>query len=204
MGMKTLLAASLAALVTSAVAASAAPQVTIQSAQLASGKASGDAVKSETLKFEPFKGELALPKARLYTGRSSYRDIGHGPRGHVGYAHVETGVTFRHGRRYVDLVGDRKSGLGFYPLPASIQAGAERYRLAHSYYGPYGNPVQQAVIDDSVRSWAWTPTSAVNGYRYGVYDPIDGVGTPFFAGYYSAGTRDASDDDEPLFGRPIN
>jgi len=199
MGRKTLLAASLAALVTSAVAASAAPQVTIQSAQLR-----GDAVKSETLKFEPFKGELAHPKARLYTGRSSYRDIGRGPRGHVGYAHVETGVTFRHGRRYVDLVGDSRSGLGFYPLPASIRAGAERYRIAHSYYGPYGNPVQQAVIDDSVRSWAWTPTSAVNGYRYGVFDPIDGVGTPFFAGYYSAGTRDASDDDEPLFGRPID
>lgn len=204
MGTKTLLAASFAALVTMAAAASAAPQVTIQSAQIDSGKVKGDAVKSETLKFEPFQGQVALPKGRLYTGRSAYRDIGHAKGGHVGYAYVETGVTFRHGRRYVDLVGDRRSGLGFYPLPASIRASAERYRLAHSYYGPYGNPVQQAVIADSVRSWAWTPTSAVNGYRYGVFDPIDGVGTPFFAGYYSAGTRDASDDDEPLFGSPIN
>ncbi len=82
--------------------------------------------------------------------------------------------------------------------------GAERYRWTHQYRGPYGygNPIQQAVVDDAVRSWAWTPTSAVNGYRYGVYDPIEGVGTPFFAGYYSAGTRDAEDGPGADFRQP--
>ncbi len=192
---KYLPAAALIALLGTGTAASAAPQVTVTSAK-------GDAVKSETLKFEPFKGELAAPKARLYTGRSSY----HGKSGHLGFAHAGSGVSYGHGRFYADLVGDRESGLGFYPLPAGVRAGAERYRWTHQYRGPYGygNPVQQAVVDDAVRSWAWTPTSAVNGYRYGVYDPIEGVGTPFFAGYYSAGTRDADDGPEPIFGNPLN
>jgi hypothetical protein len=197
----SLLAAAFIALMATASAASA--QVTIKSAQVKS-----DPVKSETLKFEAFKGELALPASgRLYTGRSSYRDTGHGAyrgkNGHIGFARGVTGVAAGQGR-YADLVGDSESGLGFYQLPEPYRAGAERYRWTHRPYGPYGNPVQQAVIDDAVRTGAFTPTSAVNGYRYGVYDPIDGVGTPFFAGYYSAGTRDASDGPEPIFGNPLD
>ncbi len=198
---KTQLTATLVALIATGTAAFAGSDVTIKSAQ-----AKGDPVKSETLKFEPFKGELANPAGRLYTGRSSYHS---GKTGHVGFAPIYTSVTRGHGRGYTALVGDSESGLGFYPLPQGIRDGAARYRLTHSYggpygYGRYGNALQQAVTDDAVRSWSWTPTSAVNGYRYGVYDPIDGVGTPFFAGYYSAGTRDASDGPEPLFGNPLN
>ncbi len=64
---KTLLTAALMALMALGTAASAAPQVTVKSAEV-----KGEAVKSETLKFEPFKGQLAAPQARLYTGRSAY------------------------------------------------------------------------------------------------------------------------------------
>jgi hypothetical protein len=173
----------------------------------------GEPVKSETLKFEPFNGAITSRHAtpRLYTGRSAYRDTGHADyrNKHIGYIRGEAGPRFGHERGYADLVGDRDSGLGFYPLPKRYQEGAARYRYynyAHRYYGPYGygNPVQQAVVFDAIRNQAYSPTSAVNGYRYGVFDPIEGVGTPFFAGYYSAGTRDASDDPEPLLGNPLN
>ncbi len=130
---------------------------------------------------------------------------GHG-NARVGFAPGTAGGRRGHGTHYADLVGDPHSGLGFYALPPQIRAGAARYRFAHQYRGPYGygNPVQQAVIDDAARYNYWLPpTSAVNGYRYGVYDPIEGVGTPFFAGYYSRGDRDDDDDDDQPFGRPI-
>jgi hypothetical protein len=195
-----LLTATFVALMATGTAASAGPQVTISSAQV-----KGDPVKSETLKFEGFKGELALPSGRLYTGRSSYRDNGHGSyRGKSGHIGFTPGAGRAYGHGNADLVGDSESGLGFYPLPERYRLGAERYRQTHRLYGPYGNPVQQAVIDDAVGTRAWAPTSAVNGYRYGVFDPVEGVGTPFFAGYYSAGTRDADDGPEPVFGNPIN
>jgi len=166
-------------------------------------------VKSETLKFEPFNGTVASSRGtpRLYTGRSAYRDMGsEHRRGHVGYVRGEAGSQFDRGRGYADLVGDSESGLGFYPLPQRYRAGAARYHYAHQYYGPYGygNAVQQAVIFDAIRDRPFTPTSAFNGYRNGVFDPVEGVGTPFFAGYYSAGTRDASDGPEPIFGNPLN
>ncbi len=162
-------------------------------------------VKSETLKFEPFKGEMVRKQAPLLTGRSAYRDTA----GQIGYVRGERGSRFSHGRGYADLVGDSESGLGFYPLPERYREGAARYRYENSgrrYFGlyGYGNAVQQAVLFDAIRNPSFTPTSAVNGYRYGVFDPIDGVGTPFFAGYYSAGTRDASDGPEPIFGNPLN
>jgi|GEM_PF-2979314 len=206
---ESLLTTALIALLTTGTAALAESQVTIQSVQLQMAQADGGAVKSETLKFEPFKGDVAQGQ-RLYTGRSAYRDTGHDAyhrkAAHVGFATTAPRMMRErgYGRGYADLVGDSESGVGFYPLPRAYREGAVRYRWTHRYaYGPYGNPVQQAVIADAVRTGAFTPASAVNGYRYGVFDPIDGVGTPFFAGYYSAGTRDASDGPEPIFGYPI-
>ncbi len=197
MQMKTLLTtATLIAFLTATGAASA--ETLMQSAppvQNGSGP-----VKSDTLKFEPFKGEAVHNKqAPLLTGRSAYRDTDHRYRGRIGYA----------GRGYAALVGDSESGLGFYPLPERYREGAARYRYNNSgrrYFGlyGYGNAVQQAVLFDAISNPSFAPTSAVNGYRYGVFDPIDGVGTPFFAGYYSAGTRDASDGPEPIFGNPLN
>jgi hypothetical protein len=204
---KSLLTATLIAAATATSTAWAAPQMTLP--QLTNPAP----VKAETLKFEPFKGEVASAKPVLYTGRSAYRDTGrHYHRvGRVGFVPGSEDTRFGASRGYAALVGDKASGLGFYPLQQRYREGALRYHWSHPYrgapgYGPYGNPVQQAVIADAVGSSIpfRTPSSAVNGYQYGVYDPIDGVGTPFFAGYYSAGTRDAEDGPEPIFGNALN
>ncbi|MGH6847247.1 MAG: hypothetical protein ACREC0_07370 [Methylocella sp.] len=104
-----------------------------------------------------------------------------------------------HGRRtdYVALVGDPDSGLGFYPLPIHYRIGAWRYRLTHRR-PPWQNPVLFAIAADAARYNDWIPAN--QGYRYGVFNPVDGVGTPFFGGYYGP----AGDDDESPFpfGRP--
>jgi hypothetical protein len=67
--------------------------------------------------------------------------------------------------------------------------GARRGKTPSSSRSP---PTPCATID-------WIP--ADRGYHYGVFNPVDGVGTPFFGGYYGP----AGDDDEPPpfpFGRP--
>ncbi|MGH6794501.1 MAG: hypothetical protein ACREDH_04710 [Methylocella sp.] len=101
------------------------------------------------------------------------------------------------GTRCVALVGDPDSGLGFYPLPIRYRIGAWRYRLTHRR-PPWQNPVLFAIAADAARYNYWIPAN--EGYRYGVFNPVDGVGTPFFGGYYgSAG----EDDERPFpFGRP--
>jgi len=99
--------------------------------------------------------------------------------------------------RFVALVGDPDSGLGFYPLPIKYRIGAWRYRVSHRR-PPWQNPVLFAIAADAARYNYWVPAN--EGYRYGVFDPVEGVGTPFFGGYYGH----ADDDEEPPFpfGRP--
>jgi hypothetical protein len=98
--------------------------------------------------------------------------------------------TLGRGNHFVALVGDPDSGLGFYPLPNRYRLGASRYRLAHQR--PYWqNPVLFAIAADAARYNDWIPAN--QGYRYGVFDPVEGVGTPFFGGYYGP----AGDDNEP-------
>jgi hypothetical protein len=127
--------------------------------------------------------------------RSYIRSLGHGGlRDH--YARRAHG----RGTGFVDLAGDPDSGLGFYPLPIHYRLGAWRYRLMHRR--PYWqNPVLFAIAADAARYNYWIPGN--RDYRYGVFNPYDGVGTPFFGGYYGP----AGDDDEPSpfpFGRPYS
>ena len=122
--------------------------------------------------------------------RTSIRGIGRG--GHIFY------TTGRRGH-YIDLAGDPESGFGFYPLPIRYRIGAWRYRVSHQR-PPWQNPVLFAIAADAARYNYWIPTDQ-QSYHYGVFNPYDGVGTPFFAGYYGP----AGDDDEPPpfpFGRP--
>lgn len=103
-------------------------------------------------------------------------------RGHLAFAPQAYGKG--RGRRAggVDLVGDPYSGYGFYPLPIEIRIAAARYR--QRYGSPWWrNPVLAAVAADALRTPCYIPAN--QGYRCGVFNPIDGVGTPFFAGYYS-------------------
>lgn len=88
----------------------------------------------------------------------------------------------RWGRGFVELSGDPESGYGFYPLPAAYRIGALRYRQSHPR-PPWDNPIIYAINADAARYDYWTPV-ADQGYRFGVFNPQDGVGTPFFGGYY--------------------
>jgi hypothetical protein len=53
--------------------------------------------------------------------------------------------------------------------------------------------IGRGLAADAVRYNDWIPAN--QGYRYGVFDPVEGVGTPFFGGYYGH----ADDDEEPPF-----
>src|SRR6202047_3414846 len=126
--------------------------------------------------------------------RSFIRSIGYGSRLYG----LRANRGLRGGKgRFVALVGDPDSGLGFYPLPIRYRIGAWRYRLRHQR-PPWQNPVLFAIAADAARYNYWVPAN--EGYRYGVFNPVDGVGTPFFGGYYGH----ADDDEEPPFpyGRP--
>src|ERR1700731_3891305 len=126
--------------------------------------------------------------------RSFIRSIGYGSRLYGLRAHrVLRGRT----GRFVELVGDPDSGLGFYPLPIRYRMGAWRYRVRHQR-PPWQNPVLFAIAAGAARYNYWVPAN--QGYRYGVFNPVDGVGTPFFGGYYGP----VGDDEEPPFefGRP--
>lgn len=79
---------------------------------------------------------------------------------------------------YASLEGDPESGYGFYNLPPQVRVGAWRYNMRHR--GP--NPVLFAMAADAARYDYWAPPN--RSYVYGVYSPFDGVGTPFFAGFY--------------------
>lgn len=113
---------------------------------------------------------------------------------------IRPGVVYGHKGHYAALVGDPGSGVGFYQLPLQYRIGAWRYHLRHA---PPVPPVIAAEQDQAVRYWGWwgDPTPSED-YLYGVYNPIDGVGSPFFAGYYGPAGDDDEDNSSFPFGRP--
>jgi hypothetical protein len=102
---------------------------------------------------------------------------------------------------YVALIGDPGSGLGFYQLPLQYRIGAWRYRVRNAPPPWEVPPVIAAAQAQAVRYYSWGDPTPASAYHYGVYNPIEGVGTPFFAGYY--GPADETDDDSSFpFGHP--
>ncbi|HMF05956.1 MAG TPA: hypothetical protein VKE72_02960 [Methylocella sp.] len=110
--------------------------------------------------------------------RTYIRGLGHG--GIVYAGRVRWAPQVR-GLGYVNLVGDPESGLGFYALPLKYRIGAWRYRASHRHPW-WHNPVLFAIGADAARYNYWIPGN--HDYAYGVFNPYDGVGTPFFGGYY--------------------
>jgi hypothetical protein len=106
--------------------------------------------------------------------RTYLRSLGHGGGG----AFPRRAQPQGQGRGFVNLVGDPGSGLGFYPLPLQYRIGAWRYRLTHRRPW-WDNAVLFAIAADAARYNYWIPAN--RGYAYGVFNPYDGVGTPFFA-----------------------
>jgi hypothetical protein len=85
------------------------------------------------------------------------------------------------GTGFADLVGDPESGYGFYPLPPAIRYSAARHRAYYRQFW-WQNPVISAMAADAVRNPCFIPAN--QAYRCGIYNPIDGLGSPFFAGFY--------------------
>lgn len=131
----------------------------------------------------------------------------HPKRSHAGatlrFAHAGDhlhGARHHHHAGFVTLSGDRESGLGFYP-PAGRA-------YAHYYGRPYRGDqakedMREALINQSPYSFYGTG-SGVPGeqHAHNMFNPVDGYGSPFFAGYY--GPAGDPDDDRGPFGTPYN
>jgi len=131
-----------------------------------------------------------------YHGHHHYR-IKHG---RIGY--LPRGAS-AHGRGYRELVGDPGGGVGFYPLPYHYRVGAWRHHMRQAFVPPFiRNGVLYAMTMDRFRYNYWWATPDQT-WRYGVYDPYAGVGTPYFAGFYGPAP---GDEDVPAFpfGRPYD
>ncbi|ACK50698.1 hypothetical protein Msil_1752 [Methylocella silvestris BL2] len=91
---------------------------------------------------------------------------------------------------YVDLSEDGASGAGFYPLPRQYRTGAlhERQNRPIEYAGER-NPIGFAIQSEAIGYDYDSGVPFGGGYAFSnshsVLDPIDGVGTPFFGGYYN-------------------
>jgi hypothetical protein len=79
--------------------------------------------------------------------RSFIRSVGYGSRLYGLRAH--RGLRERTGR-FVALVGDPDSGLGFYLLPIRYRIGAWRYRVRHQR-PPWQNPLLFAIAADAAQ-----------------------------------------------------
>jgi hypothetical protein len=82
---------------------------------------------------------------------------------------------------FVALVGDPESGLGFDPLPWQYRIGAWRWRQRHAIES--ANAIGVAIASTAIYNHAYWGGYGY-GHHHGVFDPFDGVGTPFFGGYY--------------------
>lgn len=121
--------------------------------------------------------------------------------GRVRYTRRRWHRVHRHG--FVRLVGDPRSGLGFYPLPYHQRVRAWRYRMRRRNLPPWiENGVLFAIMADSAR-YNYAFATPIDSYKYGVFDPYAGLGTPYFAGYYGPASGDENDSAFP-FGRPYD
>ncbi len=145
-------------------------------------------------------GSLALLGSAAAHPRAIHRHAQH--LGVVGV--IKPGRVYSARGHYAALVGDPGGGLGFYPLPYRVRVGAWRYRMRSVASLPpwvNPNPVTAAAQAQAVRYWGWGDPTPADSYHYGVYNPIDGVGSPFFAGYYGP-AGDEDDDSGFPFGHP--
>ncbi len=85
------------------------------------------------------------------------------------------------GSGYVDLSQDGQSGAGFYPLPQPYRSQARQQR-AIQYRGER-NALGVAIASEAI-GYDYDEGYAF-GNAHGVFSPVDGVGTPFFGGYYN-------------------
>ncbi len=101
------------------------------------------------------------------------------------------------GRHLAALVGDRESGLGFYALP-------ERYRRAHVVEDHRGDAIRYAIATEAGYGYYYGiggEEGAGGSHHHTLFNPVDGYGSPFFAGYYGS-ARDDDSEPGPFGGTP--
>jgi len=139
---------------------------------------------------------LAFASAAVAESAASSK---HGARrAHVGSAgarHAASGkrapgrarlTTLGDSAHFAPLVGDPESGLGFYPLPWHIRVAAWRFQRQRAMRS--ADAIRAAVASTAIYSYGFPGYYGYSfGHHAGVFNPIDGYGTPFFGGYYSGG-----------------
>lgn len=132
-----------------------------------------------------------LPASSLQAAPKGARNF------HLGYAPGdEAGKRAPRPGRLASLVGDRDSGLGFYPLPAQFRAGGRPGRRP-------GDAIRYAVETEAgVNNYGLVGDYSRERHGHTVFNPVDGYGTPFFAGYY--GPAGDPDEERGPFGNPYN
>ncbi|MEW6438938.1 MAG: hypothetical protein AB1508_17410 [Pseudomonadota bacterium] len=131
------------------------------------------------------------------THYSSYRNVGG-----MSVGVMEPGKVYSKYGHYQELVGDPHGGVGFYPLPYQYRVGAWRYHMRNAPPPWAVPPVIAAARAQAVENYSWQMPTPDSAYSYGVYNPVDGVGSPFFAGYYGPAGDDDDDDSGFPFGHP--
>lgn len=102
---------------------------------------------------------------------------------------------------FAALVGDPGSGYGFYPLPWAYRVGAWRARQRRAMAS--AEAIGVAVASTAIYSYGFPYGDDYGfGHHHGVFNPIDGYGTPFFAGYY--GPAGGPGQERGPFGNPYN
>ena len=114
-------------------------------------------------------------------------------------AQGRNGVSYGPSSGYQTLQGDPESGYGFYALPGGAKGalatvgrhgrspGSEAYLPPPPPATYRNNAVRFAETAGAVDAATYLPPGPQGGARQGVFDANDGVGTPFFGGYYATG-----------------
>ncbi|VFU10284.1 conserved exported protein of unknown function [Methylocella tundrae] len=108
----------------------------------------------------------------------------HAQRTSLSYAAEERRRRPAHGSSgFVALSQDGESGAGFYPLPPQYRIGAAQERQHRKIQ--YRNAIGTAMASEAIAYDFDQGYGFVNTNSHGIFDPVDGYGTPFFAGYYN-------------------
>jgi hypothetical protein len=122
---------------------------------------------------------ISLALAFTVPGPASAQSSGGNRHGNVSYAATPDGADGNSG--YVDLSQDGQSGAGFYALPQPYRNQAKRQRAVQ--YRNERNALGVAIASEAI-GYDYDEGNYF-GNHHGVFNPVDGVGTPFFAGYYN-------------------
>jgi hypothetical protein len=119
--------------------------------------------------------------ATAEASESHRRHAGDHPRGRVSYA--ATPARADAPSRFLDLSQDSWNDPGFHSPPQPYRSDARRRRVIE--YARERNAIGGAIARDAVSYDFDRDRGYVFGNSHSVFNPVEGVGTPFFGGYYN-------------------